>query len=117
MDAIVDGEAVTPRRGKPVEINALWYNALRIVAALTGDAALASRADTVREAFETAFWNRNARYCFDVVNPNDASIRPNQLFAIALPFPLFDDALAAQILSVRYSQLLIPLGRLTLAPP
>src|SRR4029078_2657472 len=49
MDAIVDGEAVTPRRGKPVEINALWYNALRIVAELTGDAALSSRADDVRE--------------------------------------------------------------------
>src|SRR4051812_16324249 len=90
MDAIVDGEPVTPRRGKPVEVNALWYNALRIVAALTGDAALSSRADTVREAFEAAFWNRDAQCCFDVVNPNDAAIRPNQLFAIALPFPLFD---------------------------
>jgi predicted glycogen debranching enzyme len=116
MDAIVDGEAVTPRRGKPVEINALWYNALRIVAALTGDAALASRADTVREAFEIAFWNRDAHCCFDVVNPNDASIRPNQLFAIALPFPLFDDVRADEILSVCESQLLTPVGLRTLAP-
>ncbi len=116
MDAIVDGEAVTPRRGKPVEINALWYNALRIVAALTGDAALASRADTVREAFETAFWNRGGQCCFDVVNPNDASIRPNQLFAIALPFPLFDDLRAEEILDVCESQLLTPVGLRTLAP-
>ncbi len=116
MDAIVDGEAVTPRRGKPVEINALWYNALRIVAALTGDAALASRADTVREAFESAFWNRGGQGCFDVVNPNDASIRPNQLFAIALPFPLFDDARAEEILDVCESQLLTPVGLRTLAP-
>jgi predicted glycogen debranching enzyme len=116
MDAIVDGEAVTPRRGKPVEINALWYNALRITAALTGDAALSSRADTVREAFETAFWNRDAQCCFDVVNPNDASIRPNQLFAIALPFPLFDDARAEAILDVCESQLLTPVGLRTLAP-
>jgi predicted glycogen debranching enzyme len=116
MDAIVDGEAVTPRRGKPVEINALWYNALRIVAALTGDAALAARADTVREAFEAAFWNRDAECCFDVVNPNDASIRPNQLFAIALPFPLFDDVRAEAILSVCESQLLTPVGLRTLAP-
>jgi predicted glycogen debranching enzyme len=116
MDAIVDGEAMTPRRGKPVEINALWYNALRIVAALTGDAVLASRADTVREAFEIAFWNRDAQCCFDVVNPNDASIRPNQLFAIALPFPLFDDVRADEILSVCQSQLLTPVGLRTLAP-
>src|SRR5258706_453978 len=116
MDAIVDGEAVTPRRGKPVEINALWYNALRIVAALTGDAALSSRADAVREAFEAAFWNREAECCFDVVDPNDASIRPNQLFAIALPFPLFDDVRAEAILSVCESQLLTPVGLRTLAP-
>src|SRR5258708_22101727 len=105
MDAIVDGEAVTPRRGKPVEINALWYNALRIVAALTGDAALASRADTVREAFETAFWNRDAQCCFDVVTPNDASIRPNQLFTISLPCPLFDNIRDDEILSVYETQI------------
>jgi len=116
MDAIVDGEPVTPRRGKPVEINALWYNALRIVAALTGDAAFSSRADTVREAFEAAFWNRDAQCCFDVVNPNDDSIRPNQLFAIALPFPLFDDARAEAILEVCEAQLLTPAGLRTLAP-
>ncbi len=116
MDAIVDGEAVTPRRGKPVEVNALWYNALRIVAALTGDSALSSRADTVRESFEAAFWNRDSLCCFDVVNPNDASIRPNQLFAIALPFALFDDVRAEQILHVCETQLLTPVGLRTLAP-
>jgi predicted glycogen debranching enzyme len=116
MDAIVDGEAVTPRRGKPVEINALWYNALRIVAELSRDSALASRANTVREAFEAAFWNRDAQCCFDVVNPNDASIRPNQLFAIALPFALFDDYRAEEILSVCESQLLTPVGLRTLSP-
>jgi len=116
MDAIVDGEPVTPRRGKPVEINALWYNALRIVAELSGDEALRSRADTVRESFEAAFWNRDLQCCFDVVNPNDASIRPNQLFAIALPFPLFDDARAKEILRVCESQLLTPVGLRTLSP-
>ena len=116
MDAIVDGEAITPRRGKPVEINALWYNALRIVAELTGDAALASRADDVREAFEAAFWNRESQCCFDVVNPNDASIRPNQLFAIALPFALFDDWRVEEILRICEAQLLTPVGLRTLAP-
>jgi len=116
MDAIVDGEAVTPRRGKPVEINALWYNALRIVAALSGDRELSERADMVRESFESAFWNRQRQCCFDVVNPNDDSIRPNQLFAIALPFPLFDDMRAEEILNVCEAQLLTPVGLRTLSP-
>jgi glycogen debranching enzyme len=116
MDAIVDGEAVTPRRGKPVEINALWYNALRIVAALSEDRELSDRAESVRESFESAFWNRQSQCCFDVVNPNDASVRPNQLFAIALPFPLFDDARAEEILRVCESQLLTPVGLRTLSP-
>jgi len=116
MDAIVDGNAVTPRRGKPVEINALWYNALRIVADLSADSGMRSRADGVRESFESAFWNRQSQCCFDVVNPNDASIRPNQLFAIALPFPLFDDARAAEILRVCESQLLTPAGLRSLSP-
>jgi len=116
MDAIVDGEAVTPRRGKPVEINALWYNALRIVASLSGDPALTERANTVRESFEAAFWNRQTQCCFDVVNPNDDSIRPNQLFAIALPFPLFDDMRAEEILHVCETQLLTPVGLRTLSP-
>src|SRR5947207_10883375 len=57
MDAIVDGRAVTPRRGKPVEVNALWANALQIVAELTTDHALMKRAAAVRSTFERAFWN------------------------------------------------------------
>jgi predicted glycogen debranching enzyme len=116
MDAIVDGQAVTPRRGKPVEINALWYNALRIVAELSTDSGMRSRADGVCESFEAAFWNRNSQCCFDVVNPTDASIRPNQLFAISLPFPLFNDARAEEILGVCEAQLLTPVGLRTLAP-
>ncbi|MEA2327969.1 MAG: hypothetical protein QOE68_2928 [Thermoanaerobaculia bacterium] len=116
MDAIIDGQAVTPRRGKPVEVNALWYNALRIVAELSTDSGLRSRADGVRESLEAAFWNRHLQCCFDVVNPNDPSIRPNQLFAISLPFPLFDDARAEEILGVCEAQLLTPVGLRTLSP-
>jgi Glycogen debranching enzyme len=116
MDAVVDGEAVTPRRGKPVEVNALWYNALRIVATLAGDDLLDARASAVHESFEAAFWNRDSLCCFDVVNPNDASIRPNQILAIALPFALFDDARAEEILHVCESKLLTPFGLRTLAP-
>lgn len=116
MDAIVGGQAMTPRRGKPVEINALWYNALRIVAELSTDSSMRSRSDDVRESFEAAFWNRHSQCCFDVVNPNDAAIRPNQLFAISLPFPLFDDARAQEILGVCEAQLLTPVGLRTLSP-
>jgi predicted glycogen debranching enzyme len=114
MDAIVDGRAVTPRIGKPVEVNALWFNALRIVAEMEGDDAMLQRAAHVRDAFERAFWNEDAGCCDDVVG--DASIRPNQLFAISLPFPLFDDARAESILSVIDAKLLTPVGLRTLAP-
>jgi predicted glycogen debranching enzyme len=116
MDAIVGGQPVTPRRGKPVEINALWYNALRIVAELSTDSSMRSRADDVRESFEAAFWNRHSQCCFDVVNPNDASIRPNQLFASARPVPPVDDSRAQEILGVCEAQLLTPVGLRTLSP-
>jgi len=116
MDAIVDGNPVTPRRGKPVEINALWYDALRIAAIVCDDQAFNRRADDVKRAFEAAFWNDALGCCFDVVGPNDASIRPNQLFAIALPFPLFDDERAERILRVIDKKLLTPVGLRSLAP-
>jgi predicted glycogen debranching enzyme len=114
MDAIVDGHVVTPRRGKPVEVNALWANALRIVAEICGDDVLASRAARVRDAFERAFWNEAAGCCFDVVG--DPSIRPNQVIALSLPFPLFDDARAESMLKVIDAKLLTPVGLRTLSP-
>jgi predicted glycogen debranching enzyme len=114
MDAIVDGRVVTPRRGKAVEVNALWVNALQIVAELTADDALMQRAVAVRNTFERAFWNEGAGCCYDVVG--DASIRPNQIIALSLPFPLFDDARAESILDVIDEKLLTPVGLRTLAP-
>jgi predicted glycogen debranching enzyme len=114
MDAVVDGRVVTPRRGKPVEVNALWVNALQIVAELTADDALMQRAAAVRNTFERAFWNEDAGCCYDVIG--DASIRPNQVIALSLPFPLFDDARAESILSVIDAKLLTPVGLRTLAP-
>jgi predicted glycogen debranching enzyme len=99
MDVKIDDWVVTPRTGKPVEINALWYNALRCMAdfeaTIGGDgeyyAALANQA---RAGF-ARFWNAAARCCFDVIDgPEgyDASVRPNQLFAVSLPHsPLTDD--------------------------
>ncbi|MCU1349935.1 MAG: hypothetical protein JWO56_2965, partial [Acidobacteria bacterium] len=116
MDARVGDEVVTPRRGKPVEINALWYNALRIAARLSGSKALDARADEVRAAFQRSFWNEEAGCCFDVLAPSDSSIRPNQLLALSLPFPLFEDARGERILRVCEEKLLTPFGLRTLAP-
>jgi predicted glycogen debranching enzyme len=114
MDAIVDGRAVTPRRGKAVEVNALWYNALVMLAEISDDHALLQRAARVLGAFRRTFWNDDAGCCYDVVG--DASIRPNQLFAISLPFPLFDGERAESILGVVDAKLLTPFGLRTLAP-
>ena len=99
MDARVNGVPVTPRHGKPVEVNALWYNALRLSerwARQLGDGPRARsfgrEADLVSGAFDRAFWNDARRCCFDVILPEgpDARLRPNQLLAVGLPYPLLD---------------------------
>jgi predicted glycogen debranching enzyme len=90
MDAKVGDWVVTPRIGKPVEINALWYNALRTIEAFArtrGDAAAyGAHADRARASFER-FWNAERDYCFDVLDGpggDDPAIRPNALFAVSL---------------------------------
>lgn len=110
MDAKVGDEVFTPRRGKPVEVNALWYNALRITATLTASEELAARAAEVRRVFEEKFWNEATGCCFDVLSPADASLRPNQLLALSLPFPLFDSTRAEAILAICEEHLLTPRG-------
>ena len=123
MDARVDGRPITPRHGKPVEINALWYNALRLAAgwgrALRDEpraAAFDAEADAVAVSFRRAFWNE-ARGCLhDVVSPVDASVRPNQLIALSLAFPLFAGEQARSIVGVAGRHLLTPFGLRTLAP-
>jgi predicted glycogen debranching enzyme len=92
MDAKIGDWVVTPRIGKPIEINALWYNALRTMAdfqtTLGSDAAyFVQLADCVQKSF-AKFWNAEAAYCYDVLDTpqgNDLSLRPNQLFAVSLP--------------------------------
>jgi predicted glycogen debranching enzyme len=124
MDAKTGDHVVTPRHGKPVEINALWFNALSILSAFearwgTEGAAhdLADRAERVRLRFKELFWNEAASCLYDVVNGDerDASIRPNQIFAISLPHPLIDGAAAASVLGVVEERLLTPVGLRTLA--
>jgi len=115
MDAKVGDWVVTPRRGKPVEIQALWYNALRIMEQFTGNARYGSMADQAHKSFAAQFWNAQTGCLFDV--PGDASIRPNQLVALSLPHPILEDReKAASILSVVERELLTPYGLRTLAP-
>jgi len=125
MDAKVDNAPVTPRNGKPVEINALWYNALRILARwseMLGFSEererLDSEAQIMLTAFRKKFWNAELRCLYDVLTPTspDARIRPNQLFAISLPYPLLDREQARAVLNVVDSTLLMPVGVRTLAP-
>jgi predicted glycogen debranching enzyme len=119
MDARADGEVVTPRAGKPVEINALWYNALRSVASFEArvDAVAAARTEAlagrVRDSFVRRFWLPEAGYLADVVDGpggNDATLRPNQVFAVSLPFPLIEKEMAAAVVHAVQHELAVSLG-------
>src|SRR5512147_1582814 len=120
MDAKVGDWVVTPRRGKAVEINALWYNALRLLAGWVleehGEAPakpLVEQAERVRTAFNERFWFAEGGYCYDVVDGeagDDPACRPNQLFAISLPHPVLDPGRWAAVVDVARTRLLTPLG-------
>ena len=125
MDAKIGDWVVTPRHGKPVEIQALWYNALCILAdlrkragSLAESASLLARAKQVKERFVEVFWNAEASCLFDVVDGDrrDASVRPNQVFALALPYPLLAKDKARSVLAVIEQKLLTPYGLRSLAP-
>src|SRR5581483_10538769 len=124
MDAKVGDWVVTPRHGKAVEINALWFNALMILAGYEQrwgterDArALAIAAARVRVLFRRLFWNEEKESLFDVVRGEecDASIRPNQIFALSLPHPLLDGIYAEKVLATVEKELLTPFGLRSLA--
>ncbi|HEX4227442.1 MAG TPA: amylo-alpha-1,6-glucosidase [Bryobacteraceae bacterium] len=125
MDARVDGRAVTPRDGKAVEIQALWFNALSTLHSFAerwGEneyaAELATLLALTRKSFFDQFWNEKAGCLFDVVRNGrpDASIRPNQIFAVSLAYPLVEGAAAKQIVGVVRRDLLTPRGLRTLSP-
>jgi len=126
MDAKAGDWVVTPRRGKAVEINALWYNALRLVSdwfGRTGDREGADHmracADRTLESFNRRFWNERTGCLYDVVDGehgDDPSIRPNQLFAISLPNPVLDPARWPAVLDVVERDLLTPAGLRSLSP-
>jgi len=126
MDAKVDDWVVTPRRGKAVEINALWYNALcllhRWLGEERGDAAarpLEEPIQQVRASFNARFWYSAGGYLYDVVDGehgDDASCRPNQVFAISLPHAVLDRARWEPVMTVVERRLLTPFGLRSLAP-
>jgi glycogen debranching enzyme len=125
MDAKIGDFVVTPRIGKPVEINALWFNALRITGKWASSlghrevsATLQEEAFKVYSSFNTHFWNASLDCLFDVLTSGgpDASIRPNQLLAASLPYPLLDRSKARSMVGVVRQMLLTPVGLRTLAP-
>lgn len=122
MDAKVGDWVVTPRRGKPVEVNALWYNALEIMADFARrleqpDGRYATLAAAARKGF-ARFWNNPERGCFDVLDGpdgHDASLRPNQLLAVSLSFSPFDHEKQKAIVDMCARHLLTSHGLRTLA--
>ena len=125
MDAKIGNWVVTPRQGKAVEINALWYNALRIVAELEKDlgdkqeaADFMLKAGKMKERFFEVFWNEAGEYLYDYVDGDhrEAEIRPNQVFALSLPFALLADEYSQKILRIVSERLLTPVGLRSLDP-
>jgi predicted glycogen debranching enzyme len=127
MDAKVGDWVVTPRMGKPVEINALWHYAHRAMARwheMLEDGISAARyttaADRIRDAFRARFWNSHDRGLFDVIDApgqrEDGSIRPNQLFAVSLDADLLYPEQARSVVEVCARDLLTPVGLRSLAP-
>jgi len=124
MDAKVGDWVVTPRHGKAVEINALWYNALRIgefLADRLGEGDCKQQwgrlARQARGGFEQ-FWCEELGYCYDCLRPEgpDAALRPNQLLALSLPYMALSAERGRRLLDTVTERLLTPYGPRTLAP-
>ena len=124
MDARVGGRPVTPRWGKAVEIQALWYNALRVMEDLarrfakSNSAHYGELAGRAAASFVPAFWNPAEACLFDVVNggERDAAIRPNQVLAVSLRYTMLPADMAARVVAAVERHLLTPFGLRTLAP-
>ena len=125
MDAKIGDWVVTPRQGKAVEINALWYNALRVIEHLAGkfgeeelEAEFGGEAERVAEQFARVFWNSAENCLFDVVDGErrDPSIRPNQILSLSLPFPLLSEGQGRQVFAAVDRYLFTPCGLRSLSP-
>ncbi len=125
MDAKIGNWVVTPRMGKAVEINALWYNALMIladIATLKGEsmdkAEFTQKADKVKKAFKETFVIKDKGYLYDFINIHERNddIRPNQIFALSLPYEILDKATSLSVLKTVEEHLLTPYGLRSLSP-
>jgi glycogen debranching enzyme len=126
MDTKYNSVAFTPRYGKTVEINALWYNSLSLLAQFysshhkkKGTTQYENMADKVRDSFRRLFWNESAGYLNDCILPDgtiDATLRPNQIFAVSLPFSLLTPQQQASVVDTIQRNLLTPYGLRTLTP-
>ena len=125
MDAKYGDVAFTPRHGKPVEVNALWYNALRLMARFYADRNeedakhYKAMAEQVGESFRSLFWNEQSRCLNDCIGPDgsvDSSLRPNQIFAVSLPFSALTCDQQRCVVAAVSAELLTPMGLRTLSP-
>jgi predicted glycogen debranching enzyme len=126
MDAKVGDWVVTPRRGKAVEINALWYNALRLMEHWSHEAGddaaacgFAKRAEETQASFNRRFWYAEGGYLYDVVDGeqgDDAALRPNQLLAVSLDHPVLESGRWKAVVDQVTTHLLTPVGLRSLAP-
>lgn len=121
MDAKIGDWVVTPRHGKPVEVNGLWINALRVMEWLadrlqaSGERSFASAAELAESNFDRKFWSPRRGHYLDTADPDDASLRPNQVIAMALPFGPARGEHALQALECVEQELVTPRGLRTLA--
>ena len=132
MDVRIDGKVITPRHGKPVEINALWYNALKTMEALATKyedkeyaASAASLANLVKESFCKRFWNERQKCLFDVVDEvceetrtvsDNPDIRCNQIWAVSLPFTMLDAEKEKAVVNTVLEKLYTDFGLRSLSP-
>ena len=124
MDAKIGDWVVTPRTGKPVEINALWINALdsmvQFATLLESPAARYLSLGAVAKASFSKFWNSSRNCCYDVIDTppigNDASLRPNQILAVSLPSSPLNTAQQRAVVDICRSELLTPVGLRSLGP-
>ena len=121
MDVRVGDWVVTPRHGKPVEINALWYNALNVMASLSihyqeDASAYLELAAKVKESFVSRYWNEEKQCLYDVVDPIEDAVRPNQIWAVSLPYTMLSKEQEKAVVQTVTEKLYTAYGLRSLAP-
>lgn len=126
MDAMTNGKSITPRNGKCVEINALWYNALQVMIKiikiknsklLKSDLDMFKHlAEKCKKSFEEKFWNPNKNCLYDTIEPFSYDVRPNQVLSVSLSFPIFLNKNTKIMLDTIQDELYTPYGLRTLSP-